>query len=431
MAMGNALALQVSTPQINTVANFQQSQANASQLKSQRMAQEAAELEKWAQVGLGIMGGNPDGEIDQNALGQFVEMAGNDPLALKLKENPDLIRTITKGSLSVLSNARDEARFELAKKQFELQLAEAQKPKETTDITEYNFAVNNGYEGSFEDWKNSDGGVGTDGETFAMQPTYYKVTDPQTGKTSIQFGQLGNKGTFKPTALPDGAEPAIPVTQLNTETAFIPKDKFGGTPDDAAPTPIDNQGAAYDTGIGKGQAELDVTKPEKARKAGAALQSLVRQTGIVAQDIDKAIEAADNNTLFTTGFLGDLSKAVPGTPAYDLAQTLLTIQANIGFDRLQEMRNNSPTGGALGSITEKETALLQAVNGATAQGQSAEQFKANLQRIKQLQAEVLAERKAAYAQDFGGEAPAAAPAAATESGTDDTVVDWTEYDWGD
>lgn len=271
----------------------------------------------------------------------------------------------------------------------------------TTDMQEYEYAVKDGYKGTFEEWKATKSAAGANAETFAMQPTYYEVPDPVTGEKTVQFGQLGNRGTFRPIALPDGAKPALPVQQLNTETGFVPVDKFGGRPEGAVETPINNQQAAYDTGVGKGQAEIDVAKPEKARKAQGALNALERQVGLVAQDIDKAIAAADNNPLFTTGFLGDWTSAVAGTPAYDLKQTLLTIQANIGFDRLQEMRNNSPTGGALGAISDKETALLQAVNGALAQGQSKDQFKANLERVKALQAEVLAERKQAFSTDFG------------------------------
>jgi len=428
---GNTLAaLSIATPENNGVQAFQASQTNAINQHGARMAQEAAQLEQYAQLGLGIMGGNPDGEINQEYLAQALDMMGDSPLKAKLQQNPELLRTITKGSLNVLANVRDQAKFEMAKAQFEQELAAAQAAAKAPMEINNQLVDKKTYE-VVGDYRNKAGdGTATtaDGETFAMQPTYYKVTDPVTKKTSIQFGQLGNKGTFKPVALPDGAEPAIPVTQLNTETSFIPKDKFGGTPADAAPTPIDNQGAAYDTGIGKGQAELDVAKPEKARKAAGALSSLERQSTMVAADIDKAIAAADENGLFTTGFLGDLSKAVPGTPAYDLAQTLLTIQSNIGFDKLQEMRNNSPTGGALGAISDKETALLQAVNGATAQGQSAEQFKANLARIKTLQAEVLAERQAAFAKDFGGQPSTDTPAATP---ADDGVIDWTEMDWGD
>lgn len=423
MAMGNALALGVQTPQINTVANYQASQANAQQMKAAQQQQEAAALEQLATIGFGVMDGNLDGPIDPAKVEQAAAMLGDSPLAAKIKADPEFLRTVTKGSLNVLKFAQDTEQFELAKKKFELDLANSQKgPDPTSDIQEYEYAKkNNGYEGTLEEWKAT---KGASDEDFAKEPTYYKVKQPD-GTYKVQFGQLGSRGTFKPTALPENAEPAVPVQQLNTETGFQPVTKFGDQPAGAATTPINNEQAAYDTGVGKGQAELDVAKPEKKRKVEGALNALERQQEIVGADIDKAIETADTNGLFTTGFLGDLTKAVAGTPAYDMAQTLLTIQANVGFDRLQEMRQNSPTGGALGAISDKETALLQAVNGALAQGQSKDQFKANLKRIKDLQVEVLAERKQAFNQDFGaGSSSTGTPAPA--GGADD-VVDAVDF----
>ncbi len=59
-----------------------------------------------------------------------------------------------------------------------------------------------------------------------------------------------------------------------------------------------------------------------------------------------------------------LGSALPGTDARELASKVDTIQANLAFDELEEMRKNSPTGGALGNVTEKELDLLKsAVSG--------------------------------------------------------------------
>ena len=59
-----------------------------------------------------------------------------------------------------------------------------------------------------------------------------------------------------------------------------------------------------------------------------------------------------------------LGSVLPGTDARELASKVDTIQANLAFDELEEMRKNSPTGGALGNVTEKELDLLKsAVSG--------------------------------------------------------------------
>jgi len=135
---GNTLAaLSIATPENSGVQAFQASQSNALNQRGARMQQEAAAFEKWAQVGLGIMGGNPDGEINQQALGQLLEMSAGDPLAERLKANPELLRTITKGSLSVLSATRDEARFEMEKQRFEAELAAAQQPAKAPPVEEF------------------------------------------------------------------------------------------------------------------------------------------------------------------------------------------------------------------------------------------------------------------------------------------------------
>jgi hypothetical protein len=65
------------------------------------------------------------------------------------------------------------------------------------------------------------------------------------------------------------------------------------------------------------------------------------------------------------------------------------VKANAGFDRLQEMRNNSPTGGALGQVSEREIAFLQSTIGNLEQSQSADQLRQNLNRVWNAYQEVI------------------------------------------
>ena len=81
------------------------------------------------------------------------------------------------------------------------------------------------------------------------------------------------------------------------------------------------------------------------------------------------------------GQLGALTADVSGSPAYNLRQTLLGIEATIAFDSLQAMRDASQTGGALGAVSEKEIALLAATYGSIDAGQSGSILKYNLQRL--------------------------------------------------
>lgn len=82
---------------------------------------------------------------------------------------------------------------------------------------------------------------------------------------------------------------------------------------------------------------------------------------------------------FTTGAANAIAW-IPGTPMKDLEEDIDAIRANIGFDRLEEMRKNSPNGSALGNTTEKEIKFLQSVLGSLDPGQGPTNLKKNLNR---------------------------------------------------
>lgn len=142
---------------------------------------------------------------------------------------------------------------------------------------------------------------------------------------------------------------------------------------------------------------------------------------VVLQDIDKAIAASGS---WTTGFIGSALKDVPGTPAHNLFQTMQSIKANVGFDKLQNMRDNSPTGGALGQVTEIELGLLQSVFGALEQSQTKEQFVGNLERLKEIKQTFAQRKREALAMDF----PDLAETMDFRQEATDQVSDWNDSD---
>lgn len=145
--------------------------------------------------------------------------------------------------------------------------------------------------------------------------------------------------------------------------------------------------------------EPDVERQGQRVKAVTALTTLEQKNQIAVGAIDTALRQADG---WTTGMVGGLTNAIPGTPAYDLAKTLETIKANIGFEELQTMRENSPTGGALGQVTERELAFLQSTIANIEQPQSEEQLKRNLKTLRDFIAASQERRRAAYQQQYGG-----------------------------
>jgi len=103
---------------------------------------------------------------------------------------------------------------------------------------------------------------------------------------------------------------------------------------------------------------------------------------IIIENIDAAINQIEGNKILTTGYIGGKTNQVPGTPAFDVQQRIAPIVANIGFDRLDQMRQESPNGGALGQVAVQELKYLQSVKGSLEQGQTAGQLLGNLQTIK-------------------------------------------------
>ncbi|WP_421423419.1 hypothetical protein [Agrobacterium rosae] len=101
----------------------------------------------------------------------------------------------------------------------------------------------------------------------------------------------------------------------------------------------------------------------------------------VTNAIDDIFRLDREATLPTTGMGGSLLKGVPGTNAHDIQESLKTIKSNAAFERLQAMRDASPTGGALGGVSEKELGLLESSYAALEQSQSDEQFKRNMIRF--------------------------------------------------
>lgn len=131
------------------------------------------------------------------------------------------------------------------------------------------------------------------------------------------------------------------------------------------------------------------------------IEAAKRQLRTVLDKIDEvAIDSADNSGWFETGLSGSITRNIPGTAAYDLAGNVKTIDANAAFDKLQQMRENSPTGGALGQVTEKELDLLKSSIANLDTGQGQEQFFSNLAGAKRVYLDMLAKLDPAEAEAY-------------------------------
>ena len=105
-----------------------------------------------------------------------------------------------------------------------------------------------------------------------------------------------------------------------------------------------------------------------------------------------------------TGLAG-MAPNVPGFAGADTAAKLQTLKAQVGFNVLQEMRNASKTGGALGQVTEKELGFLQNALAAIDTSQSESQMKESLQKIIDYASDAKVRLNQSFNMTHGGQQP--------------------------
>lgn len=94
------------------------------------------------------------------------------------------------------------------------------------------------------------------------------------------------------------------------------------------------------------------------------------------------------------GYVGDTDYTGNARAVYN---SVKTVQANLGFDALQAMRDASPTGGALGQVAVQELEMLQAT--VASLDPTDANFKDNLAKVKELYGGIKT-RNEDYAQDI-------------------------------
>ena len=112
-----------------------------------------------------------------------------------------------------------------------------------------------------------------------------------------------------------------------------------------------------------------------------------RTAFIVLEDISRLKTLLKNQsnlnpmTAVTGPIATEIASGFSASARADAEALVRTIGGNIGFDRLQRMRNESKTGGALGAINQQEMQLLQDVMGSLKLNQSEASLQTNLNRL--------------------------------------------------
>jgi hypothetical protein len=111
-----------------------------------------------------------------------------------------------------------------------------------------------------------------------------------------------------------------------------------------------------------------------------------------------------------TGIRGKVPD-IPGTDAADARALLNTLKSQVAFDVLQDMRNNSKTGGALGNVSDAEGRRLESNLAALDTTQGIDQFKKQLNDIITFSNDAKTRLQDAYNMKHksGGAAPSISP----------------------
>lgn len=258
------------------------------------------------------------------------------------------------------------------------------------------------------------------------------------GDKIITVDQFGNFISERPVNL--GPSQTLDYTFNRAQSEALGKQagQFGGgfsLADDSGPPRIFDaagQGRSAPSSADVAAQEVEAEAVARTRADRAANKGKAQDSAQAAKFKLNTLkqEIADARKLtgaFTTGFFGAIGQYIPGTDAYDLSEKLTTIKSNLGFDRLQQMRDQSPTGGALGQVSEREGKKLEAVWGSLEQAQSKSQF---LTALKRVEDQIDASYKAiadAYRRDYGEpwDGESIAPGMVIEiNPQEDEFVDW-------
>lgn len=175
-------------------------------------------------------------------------------------------------------------------------------------------------------------------ETFFGNPIAIQGPDGQ-----IQYGQIGNKGSFRPIQLGEGQTFAPPTKTVDTGTEVIQMTQNGEI---ISRTPKQNREAAAQTAGGQVEGK---TEAERRIAAPADIQ-----TGQNAISLIDKIKSHPGLKMGTG--LGSYANAIPGTPGYDFQNLVDQAKSGAFLSAIQQMRG-------MGSLSNAEgDAATRAVN---------------------------------------------------------------------
>jgi hypothetical protein len=130
-----------------------------------------------------------------------------------------------------------------------------------------------------------------------------------------------------------------------------------------------------DKNLDREQAAAEASKKEQERHKAVA-----RAGGTVVQDLQRALDVTSKNRL-AVGAPAAVMRKIWETDARAVEGFVQSALSNVGLDTLQRMRENSPTGGALGQVPIQQQQRLEQVLGSLDITQAPHIVEDNIKRV--------------------------------------------------
>ena len=222
-----------------------------------------------------------------------------------------------------------------------LKVTGQQGPDPTSGMREYEMARSQGFQGSFMDYQaavaesrrpQTNVNVSTGSEVGSIPQGWELFTDPETGGRSL-----------RPIAGGPAAQEAV---------------------------------QAEDQAIGR--------QAQRARAGSTVIQDLQR-----ALDLLPDLGMLTGGEGVVGGVARSTSAQVPGSVVNRITQFTESALSNVGLDTLQQMRENSPTGGALGQVPIQQQRRLEQVLGSLDVTQPPPVLDANIKRVINIYTDII------------------------------------------
>ncbi len=143
------------------------------------------------------------------------------------------------------------------------------------------------------------------------------------------------------------------------------------------------EGNPYVVPVAGSAEDIKRKKEDKKEKVGKESKATIAATVIV--DAQRALDLIDLDSS-TTGADAFALRLAPGTNAYSLDQMVKSIQANIGIDKLLDIK---ASGAGLGQVPQSQLEMLASVLGQLNTAQDKETVRYNVERVLTLYSDIV------------------------------------------